>query len=697
MRRADVVLGVVVAALIAALILVRSGGDRSGSKTTTSSVVASSSAPSNDPLDAFALDPTPIDWSAPPPTTTVTPEGYVGSAACAGCHGDVSARFAEHSMARTGLHRIAGRTPALDALFDGAHAVEHAASGFSYRPMRDEQGYFVEERLDAADGRPLHVRRQPVTLSFTAGVLGTAFGFERGGRLYQVPTDWYPQSKRWALDPGFVQNERFSKTFGVTCLGCHGEYPEHVASNEAIVRGPLAEGIGCERCHGPGARHVETSARGDVVMPSRLPIARQLDLCARCHLEGTAEVMRAGAHTFDYRAGAPLHAHQVQWVEKTPTADWFTLTSASDRLVRSACFVKSKEKLTCTSCHDVHGKAQKPAVERVRDVCLGCHTDRACKAPPDDRRARGDACASCHMARDTPGDFRLEVPGVRLDITDHWIRTRPQTPRPIDARGSSLRVSSIVPWSTIALDEPPSGADLTANETLALVTSGLDEQAFSKLISTASAPPKLAELYRLVGDIYSTRLDDGAQGSERVQLATRLRDARAMEVKLALDDVDVLVRYAKACFMLGSVEAVRDAESALRRALVIVPDDPSALVELGGLLLRTDRLVEATPLFEHAAAVGTDALEAHVVLGALARQKGDARAAARHFEDARRDAPRDRWVLEQLAALYRQLGDHVAEDDVAHALAFVPADARPLEIRRSTRWLPASLRWQTPG
>jgi len=159
-----------------------------------------------------------------------------------------------------------------------------------------------------------------------------------------------------------------------------------------------------------------------------------------------------------------------------------------------------------------------------------------------------------------------------------------------------------------------------------------------------------------------------------------------MELRLAPDDVDALVRYAQASILAGG-PVLRDAESALRRALVIVPDDANALVELGGLLFRTARAREAIPLLERAAIVGTDALEAHVILAVLACQKGDARSAVRHFENARRDAPRDRWILEQLANLYTGMGDAEGRDEIAHALQIVPVDARPVELRRSTRWL----------
>ena len=707
MRKADLMLAAAVVAVVGGAFVARGQAPPTASPEARGAGPTATSSPSSsptttpittarpDPLDALVLEPAALE--ALPPTSGHPDRANVGGAACARCHADVVARFAGRPMARTGLHRVTARTPALDAMFDGARTVTHAASGFSYRAAHDADGYFVEERLEAPDGRPIHVRREPITVSFTAGALGTAFGFERGGRVYQVPIDWYPQQRVWAMDPGFVQNGRFSRQFGASCLACHGEGAPSAPTAGSTASPLLADGIGCERCHGPGGRHVETTLREDVVNPARLPFARQLEVCAQCHLEGTAEVLRAGVGARDYVPGAPLHAHQVQWVEAKATPDWFTLTSASDRLVRSACFTSAPGKLGCTTCHDVHGDAHAPAAARVQAVCVGCHTPstggRACTGPDAERRARQDACPSCHMARDTPGDFRGEVPGVRLDVTDHWIRARPQTPGPLGAPPPLHRVTAIVPWARLVGDESEDRGDLAAIEALAELQSGLAAVGTRGLLALPPKPVPLAAFARFVGDVYAARADAVAPASaSHRHAAERLWAARAMEAKLAPDDVEALVRLARAAIALGGADAERGAEVALQHALALAPQDADALLELGGLWFRAGRVEAAVPLLERAAAVGTDVLEAHVVLAVLARQHGDARLAARRFEAARREAPRDRWILAQLRALYATLPDPVAAEEIAHALAFAPTDGPAPDLARATRWLPVALR-----
>jgi hypothetical protein len=657
-KRTGATIASAIGAAVLALVALAGSSRSERADATTTTTWSSTNAPTRDPFADFDLSGPPIDWSLPTSSAIVEPEGFVGSAACARCHTDVAHSWDAHGMAHTGLRRIEGRTKALDAIFDGKQIVRHAASGFSYRAMHDDEGYFVEETIVAPDGEPLHVRRERVTLSFAAGVLGTAFGFERGGRMHRVPIDFYPQAGVWAIDPGFVGNGRFSRTFGLECLGCHGEVGRHVAGNDAIVAAPLSNGVGCEQCHGPGARHVESTKGDDVVDPSKLSIARQIELCAGCHVEGVAST-----HFGDQR---------LAWVEATPSGDRFDLTSAADRLVRSRCFVGSKDAKTtmvCTTCHDVHNGTNINARSKANGACVGCH---AHSTAPATKCPRGDDCVQCHMARDTPSDFRSLVPGVPLEITDHWIRARLPPTRPIDAMTLPTPPRAIVAWPALIGQTIVPDATFVANEGLALITAHLDDEGVAKLRSIAHAPPPMPALYAFLGDVY-----------EEERMNARTIAARAMEVRLSMNDVAVLTKYAQAIVEVDANEA----ERALRRALEVFPSDATASNELGGILFRRGDVAAAVPWFERAANNGNDSVEAHVVLAVIAQEKGDVASATMHLEAARSEAPRDRWILTRLATLYRATGYTTALADVDHALRFVPADPRPLDLVRSTRWL----------
>src|SRR2546430_2197079 len=72
--------------------------------------------------------------------------------------------------------------------------------------------------------------------------------------------------------------------------------------------GALAEGIDCQRCHGPGSRHVELASGGKspppeiraaIVNPARFTRELQMDVCMQCHLETTSAELPQMIRRFD--------------------------------------------------------------------------------------------------------------------------------------------------------------------------------------------------------------------------------------------------------------------------------------------------------------------------------------------------------------------------------------------------------------
>ena len=112
------------------------------------------------------------------------------------------------------------------------------------------------------------------------GGRGSAYLIERDGYLFESPITWYPQERKWDLSPGYEKsNVHFDRPIQPDCLFCHANRVEPVAGSVNRYRRPIFQdlGIGCERCHGPGALHVLDPVTVDgrdmtIVNPARLEL-----------------------------------------------------------------------------------------------------------------------------------------------------------------------------------------------------------------------------------------------------------------------------------------------------------------------------------------------------------------------------------------------------------------------------------------
>lgn len=626
-----------------------------------------------DALSNMKWDDTPLDWSRPVPETPpggLAEAGYVGSDACKDCHRDVYDSYERHSMARTGLRKLSS----LDArwlarIFDAGSSrpVVHERSGFSYRPVRKGGEYFVEETLAGTDGAPIETWLQPITYAYSAGSYGMAFYFRQGGHYFQVPIDFYARAERWDMDPSYVEgNVRFGKPLRAFCISCHADYPRRRAGTDDVFVDPISTGVGCERCHGPGAKHVQTLRAADIVNPARLPPERQLDVCVQCH-ESNTSTLRADRDEFSYRPGTPISSYRVNFVAEPPEPDRFILLAHPERMIRSACWKASGGKLVCTSCHDPHKSSFEQPASWWDDRCKACHADKPCTETAQARAAQGDHCIACHMRAGPPTSPSL------VTITDHWIQKRPPPVRP-----GSDKPARLTAWPDL-VNQPAPGPDLDAAMAAALAHDGHPEDA-----------QRIAPLVVERG-VHSPELLDWLAG-HYAEARQPWNAARALATVLRFepDDQEVLHRYALLMLDRGP-PGVPEAMHALDRMLALDPDDPSALETEGTYLFRNGQLDQARPLFAHAAAEGPMSAVSHVALGVLAKRDGNEAEGIAEIEAARRIEPDDLWILDQLAAAYAANGDATHAEAVARARKFFAGKGH-LAPTSATRWLPSGWR-----
>ena len=339
--------------------------------------------------------------------------GGVGSRVCADCHAEIFRTYM-----RTGMAQSSGRAGSGSFVEKfPAGPVADKSSGATYRISRGDDSYrmqFDRPQVGVSGIRDLK-------WFIGSGNVGRSYVFAVDGFLFQAPVSYYSSVGRWDLSPGYAGklNIDLGKPIEEPCLYCHASGAQPVAMTQNRYLDPpfLEGGIGCERCHGSGEKHVKTHR--DIVNPAKLDAARRDSICQQCHLTGAARVPRPGRGVGTFRPGDLLSDHVTVFVWD-PASGERAATDHTEQLARSKCKLASGDRLWCGTCHDPHSQpAPAGRVAFYRQACSGCHEQKGCKLNVQARAAAGDDCASCHMPKSRSRE------GEHVAYTDHTIARRP--------------------------------------------------------------------------------------------------------------------------------------------------------------------------------------------------------------------------------------------------------------------------------
>ncbi len=324
---------------------------------------------------------------------------YAGSAACAACHEIESASQPGTSMAHAA-------EPANDSV------VLRNAPLLSSQPG-DPSPFQTTIRREAHGSEYTVVRggyamRGQLLWAMGAGTMGQTYIVDADGTLYEAHRTYFSEIK--GLDPTPGQSDKLTEnmeeafghplaaTDAASCFACH--------TLQSSVKGQFdparaLPGVGCESCHGPGAKHVRAMQNNQldeglraIFTPSSLSPVEKNDFCGACH--------RAPLDVVAIKAFLPINVRFQPY-----------------RLSHSRCWSKPDARLTCVACHNPHEEVRhETSFYDAR--CLACHRSR------DDERASATAtvaackvadhqCTSCHMPK-------YRVPSMHGSFTDHDIR-----------------------------------------------------------------------------------------------------------------------------------------------------------------------------------------------------------------------------------------------------------------------------------
>lgn len=303
-----------------------------------------------------------------------------------------------------------------------ASRAENAAILKNHSKLEFRQETF-SYKISAQDGKPVFSSTEaglsisnPLEWAFGMSRKGQTYIFEREGALYEGRLSFYDREKALDITTGHSLEpptdlegslgRRLDSSEALRCFGCH--------TTASSVNGKLdtqhaIPGVGCESCHGPGAKHVAAmksgkieEGRAAVLNPRHLGAIAAVDFCGACH--------RTWADVLEARTTGVANVRFQPY-----------------RLENSKCWGDGDIRLACKTCHNPH----EPLVQETTSYdgkCLACHLVAGVKAT---RQRHGKVCpvaktdcASCHMPR-------VEFPSMHAEFTDHRIRiAKPGMPYP---------------------------------------------------------------------------------------------------------------------------------------------------------------------------------------------------------------------------------------------------------------------------
>jgi len=541
---------------------------------------------------------TPVGPPADPRLTFDTPfrnvrpdVQYVGDAACAVCHKELTDSYHRHAMGRSAISP-ADPPDGVERYDKSAPPKVTAFGHIDYGVERRGNTFVLSETVKDSSGREVSRTDAAMVAGIGSGTRGRSYLCTREGSLWQSGVSWFSEKQVWDVSPGFAPGRHTLRPIAAGCLFCHVNQVEPIAGTLNRFKEPLLgrqAAIGCERCHGPGALHVEEQTNGrpvtggidtSIVNPRHLPADLREDVCRQCHFQGAQRIYRRGRQPFDFRPGLPLDLFISIYVRHPALADFHKSVGQVEQMTISRCATASGGRFGCTSCHDPHSTPAPAAKEQFyRQRCLGCHKLPDCRESHTARQATNDTCTTCHMPKAASANI------AHTAVTDHRILRRP------------------APSSTADKTLPPGAMPI---ETLA---------------GTETRGPDASERARDLGialsNVAQARPDDSTILDEAIRLLRTATEQHA-------DDAEAWEALADALMLKGewggsfraaeaAVEAAPNRESArataaeaairgrrldraiehARRATEINPGRPENRVSLGQALIETERYAEA--------------------------------------------------------------------------------------------------------
>jgi predicted CXXCH cytochrome family protein len=582
-----------------------------------------------------------------------------GAADCAPCHSRIYQTYRRTGMGRSFYRATPGETVA---------DFYHQASDTHYSmSVRDGQ-YYQRRWQKGFDGNETNAEEMKVDYVIGSGNHSRIFvSRSPRGAFIELPLGWYAEKGGyWAMTLGYDSAAPPShRPIAYECMFCHNAYPQIPAghgepASEPEYTGVMPEGIDCQRCHGPGEKHIQLAGRGAavrtedvraaIVNPGRLGKQQQMEVCMQCHLETAATRLPSAIRRFDrgpfsYVPGDPLGSFEIFFDHAPGTGydDKFDTVGAAYRFGRSQCFLKSKGEMVCETCHDPHNIPRgAEASVYYAGICRQCHGATVERLAASGAHTSNADCISCHMPKRRAEDAVHEV------VTDHRIERRPPARDLLAPIPESHPAAKDEYHGEVVLYYPPALPPAPDNELYL---------ALAQVAEARNLPNGIPRLTQALAQAVSPAVDFYIELGNAWRAAGNPAKAAEAYQKAVVVQPD----SARASRNLGialqeSGQSAR-AEEALKRAIQLGPKDAPAWMELGLVATSEGRIPQGLEYLEHAREINPDLPEVWNGIGVNRSAARSVAEAEKALREALRIDPYHATANGNLAKLLAGRGD----------------------------------------
>ncbi|WP_342377400.1 HEAT repeat domain-containing protein [Myxococcus stipitatus] len=610
----------------------------------------------------------------------------VGAKACGECHEDQHAGWSKDWHARA-------LSPATPGFVVGDYTPGTHFKGDSSEAWMRRDGDHHFMRTKGADGQ---LSEFPVRWVVGGKRMQDPVTVLSDGRWQVLPVyfhvtgqgEWvdYSETKQGALTPDhpfFWTN--FRRGAQHACLDCHvtGLDARYDRATHTWSTRFTDAGVGCESCHGPGAKHADTQDPQDIIQPGKLPAERGFAVCAQCH--GPRRPLFPildGEHRFQPgQRYEDFYQPIVLFVGTERSGDYFTdgrpSTSSFEyqALIQSRCHTQGGA--TCLTCHTAPHDPQAPnelhlpekpsaTVSAGSATCQQCHADLFAAGSRHTRHRAREAqdCVACHMPPVVSGvldkfaDHALDVPAPQ-NTARHGI--------PNACNACHTKETPEAMTKALAKGWPQAAK---RQERRLRLADAFDEK------TASTARPALEAVLADTHEVPSLRgaaarlLAQRHKGEAVTALHTALKGTQ--DSRLRLDLIESLGLAG------GGKDASEDLAALLR-------DDSTWVRQASALTLASLGDARGVSALEQLASgpETSSLVQPHILLAQLAVRRKDLATAAREYERALDLQPYNVDALIRLADIYVVQGNvKQGQERLAEALRFDP-QSRPARQRLS--------------